>query len=330
MSIPKAVSEAARAADELHKQTYAPEGEAPTEENQPVVLEEPKAETPASAPAPAPQPKVEDASYWEQRFKTLKGKYDSEIPRTVAQLRQAEQDNRQLTQRVFELEDQLKKALASDKGTKFSASDDEPLVSEEEKAEYGPEFTAFIERIAKTAASKTAKTSHPAPAPQPAAAPQARPVGQTVYQTLDQQAPRWREINKDPEFVGWLQHPDPLSGSTRHHMLQAAFTSQDAPRVLAFFQSYANSSGQSLKAADPAPSPAPAKVSLEQLAGPRANAPSGAQSNPPAKRVWTGKDIEAFYRKAVAGHYRGKEAEKARIEGEIAEAIAEGRVQTGR
>lgn len=332
--MPKSVVAAAQAADELHKQTYevAPE-EQPAE---PVVPEEPKPAEPVqgelfadAATQPKP-PKGEDTvEYWKQRFQTLKGKYDAELPRVVGQLRQAEHDNRQLLNELNRVSEQFQAAQSKgDRATKFNTDDDDPLVTEEEKSEYGADFTAFLERIAKQAASKVAKSQTPAPQA-PVAAPQARPpVGPNVYQVLDQQVPRWREINKDPEFLGWLQHPDPLSGSTRHHMLASAFERSDATRVLAFFTSYLQSSGQPVRPADPQPAPAP-KVSLEQLAGPRQTAPSGQSTTTPAKRVWTGKDIDAFYRKSIAGGFRGKEAEKARIEGEIATAIAEGRVQTG-
>lgn len=335
---PKAVLEAARAAEDLHKQTYEAQPEdVKTEPKEPEPPKEPvqgELFTENGAPAKPEPPKAdESAEYWKQRFQTLKGKYDAELPRTVGQLRQAESEIAQLRATVAQLDAQLRATPQGDKATKFGGVDNEPLASPEEREEYGQDFTAFIERIAKQAAQRTAEKSQTPAQPQaPVAAQQAQPPqAQPMYQVLDQKVPRWREINRDPEFIGWLQHPDPLSGSTRHHMLHQAFGSGDVNRVAAFFMSYLQSSGQPSRPADPPPAPAtPGKVPLEQLAGPRQTAPSGQPQQPAAKRVWTGKDIDTFYRKCIQGVYRGKEAERARIEADIAEAMAEGRVDPGR
>jgi hypothetical protein len=331
--IPKAVIAAAQQADELHKQTYsAPPDPVPPQDlpqeppPDPVVLQEPASAEPPKAEVPK---KEESADYWKQRFQTIKGKYDAEVPSLVGQIRQLEKTNLDLVDRVHRLE-------AAPAAPKTVTPSNDPLVSEQEKDEYGAEFTAFLTRIATQAAQRETVKRQPAEpqAPQHAAPPARLPAGQTVQQVLDQRVPRWREINRDPEFIGWLQHPDPFSGGIRHHMLTQAFKDGDAGRVLAFFNAFATSHGATPRPADPAPAPgsapqAPGKVPLEQLAGPRQNAPTAQSTQIPQERVWTGKEIEKFYRDCTRGLYRGKEAEKAKIENQISAAMMEGRVKPG-
>ncbi len=49
---------------------------------------------------------------------------------------------------------------------------------------------------------------------------------------------KWRQVNKDPQFLAWLAQPDPVMGRERRTMLMEAFNAGDAERTAAFFRAF--------------------------------------------------------------------------------------------
>lgn len=333
---PDAVTRAAQLADEKYNETYTVETEAhdghPEPQEQPGPQEQPEPQQPEPQQPPAPQPEEN----FEQKYRSLKGKYDAEVPRMTSRARMFEAENTDLRKEVADLRREVAAArLELATAESGNRSDTKSLATDDEKEEYGEEFTAFVERIAKQAAQKTSSNlTETAPKSVNEVQPtRTQPSGQTVYATLDAQVPEWRTINKDPEFLGWLQVDDPLSGHTRHTMLSQAFSTGDANRVLAFFKSYIQQErGGSSTAPQPQSAPAQpvapkGKLTLEQLAGPRQSASTAQPREPVKEKQWTGRDIDLFYKDVQKGNYRHRPDEKAKIEEAIGRALAEGRVQ---
>src|SRR5947209_3842412 len=103
MPLPKSVMDAAARADELQKQYATQQQPAPEQTPSPAPENgEPPKETPAPAPeAPKPEaPSTEAAETWKKRFDVLSGKYNAEVPRLAAQLREASATIRSLTAEV--------------------------------------------------------------------------------------------------------------------------------------------------------------------------------------------------------------------------------------
>jgi hypothetical protein len=66
---------------------------------------------------------------------------------------------------------------------------------------------------------------------------------------------------------------------------------------------------------------------LEELAAPGRVAASGTNGGAsPERRMWTNREIGAFYRDVQRGVFRGRQADKDRIEQDIIDAASEGRV----
>ena len=103
-------------------------------------------------------------------------------------------------------------------------------------------------------------------------------------------APNWREINRNPRWLQWLQEIDSLSGRTRQQLLNDATAAGDAPRVIAFFRGFQQEVGQ---------------------------APGRARPARPEKPIYTRAQIAQLYSAHRKGAYVGREAEWARQDADI-------------
>ena len=160
-------------------------------------------------------------------------------------------------------------------------------------------------------------------------------VSQSVVQTarermfsqLDAALPNWREVNRDPAFMEWLQQPDVYSGVQRHQMMMQHFERNDADRVRAFFDGYLRENAVVAPTAPAAPSsPAQPKVDPNTLVAPGRPSEGSTPRAQPEKRQWTQAQIRQFYTDARNGRFRGKESEKLKIERDIIAATTEGRI----
>jgi hypothetical protein len=141
----------------------------------------------------------------------------------------------------------------------------------------------------------------------------------------------WRALNEDDSFVEWLQYPEKLSGRQRHQLLKEAFSSNDAGRVAAIFESYARDAGLTKPAAQAngAGSPPP-QNGLERFAapGPARSAPAAASATA-EPQYFTSGDISRFYTDLRTGKWKGREKEAEAYERAIIAAGNAGRVRAG-
>ena len=108
-----------------------------------------------------------------------------------------------------------------------------------------------------------------------------------------------------------------------------AFERNDTPRVQAFFTGFlAEEAALDPASGETGRTEAPAnKVSLENLAAP-GRAKSAAATNAPAEKpIFTRAQIAKFYADAAAGKFKGRDAERDRLERQIFEAEREGRIR---
>ena len=76
----------------------------------------------------------------------------------------------------------------------------------------------------------------------------------TIDQALDGAVPNWREINRHPQWLEWLQEPDPYSRVKRQRLLDEAVERGDANRVIAFFNGFLGEAAWRQGAANQQPS----------------------------------------------------------------------------
>lgn len=314
MNLPRAVLEAERKADEALQrlqQARQPQ-QTPTDQAPPgQVASDPPANTPApsepaaQAPAPAstpPAPASQDGDdKWEARYKTLHGKYNAEVPRLHAALKERDSKLNSLTEEV----EALKASLAKPR---------ESLVRPEEVNEFGEPLVDLIRRAAREeVGSKDDEIAQLKKRLESldSTLVQNKEVG--FYDKLASAVPDWMAINDDPDFHAWLGETDEITGYTRQDILSEAEGKRDADRVARFFSAFKKV--QQNKAAA-------ATASLDSQVAPVV---TRTPESPPGKKLWTRAEIADFYARDRRGEI--SEADAAAIDAEIQLAIREKRVR---
>ena len=335
VKIPNAIKATSARADAAFKAAYTPE----TEENDGVPKEneetpadgsegkeakasEDKTEKPAEGSTEQPPAKGEEDQSWEHRYKSMKGRYD-----------RAETQLRAMSDQISSLQNVIATMQVTAPVSAKADTTMERLITAEEENDYGSEFLTVVGKKAKEELLPIVKGYEAKIAE---LEERLKNVGGYVQQDararmedmLDDRVPTWRDINFDPNFISWLKLPDPYSGAIRHDMLKAAYERNDAPRVTAFFNGFLAEEA----ATDPAReetgrTEAPAKPSLDRFAAPGRAKTAAASGAPAEKPIFTRANIAKFYADSAAGKYRGKEAEKDRLEAQIFEAEREGRIR---
>jgi len=284
----------------------------------------------SSAPVPAPNEQrsagttTEDT--FEQRYRTLQGMYNADTSRLRA-------DNQQLNTRVSQLE-QLLSSLSS--APAASAADDyEKLVTSKDIEEYGDsievmrrvtkeEVSTANRRIAELEQLIRQMQTSVLPKVEQVAHRQALSAEQAFWADLTANVPAWRDMNADSAFHTWLLEVDPMTGLTRQSYLEDAQRNLDARRVASIFSAWQGLSGQSV-----AQSPRPASTSqLEKQVAPGRSRSTGATVTDQPK-TYAAADIRKFFEDVRKGLYKGKEAERDRIERDIFAAQRESRIVNG-
>lgn len=335
VKVPAAVRAAAERAAAFYEQSQPDTSEETAANgNEEAKPEEVTATTPAETTETTP-PKTEEASNpegndakpidWERRFNAMKGRYE-----------RAEQQTRQLAEQI----QSLQHVVATMEATKASPAREgdskvEKLITPEEENDYGQDFLKVVGKKAKEELlpeirkyeDKIAELEAKLAGVNGYVAQDARGRMLTV---LDDRLPNWREINRDENFISWLQLPDLYSGDIRHNLLKAAYERNDATRVMAFFQGFlAEEAAMSPAEARTEETRAPAPVLDPTLLAAPGRAKSAAATSAPAEKPsFTRAQIAKFYADAAAGKFRGKEAERDRLERQIFDAEREGRIRS--
>lgn len=337
--IPEAVRRQAARAEELYREAHAQasgEDNQDTGENTTVVTEErpqleltpppeelPQQRTQPQQPQQAPQQQP-GPSEWEQRYNTLQGKYNTELPELRGQVRSLQEMLAAMQQlRPPAPEPQPQPQFSLPPGAIPEADVEaygEDLVSAAQRwaeARLAPRFAHLEQRLERVEGGNQQLASYT--------------TGQHVEQYLNRVVPEWEQLNKTQDFITWLNQVDPFSGQVRKVLADEAYRVGDGARTAAFFQAYLREHtavgqppgiqyGQT-GAAAPA-----ARLPLAELAVPGRGAPvTSPTPSAPERRTWTGQSINAFYRDKQRGRF--SEAEADRIERDIFAAQLDGRYQ---
>lgn len=315
MSLPTRVQAQLDEADRLEallsQQTPTDEPQAPTE---------PVQEQPAPVPVqpePVANPAEPSEETWQKRYKTLQGKFNAEVPR--------------LSQQVRELNQKLSDALA--KITELSkapapAAKGPSLVTDKDIEAFGGDLVDLVKRQAQEVAEQLNAERLATLADE----------NKRLRQNLDQVAERqglsdrekyftqlgalvadYEELNVDEGFLAWLNEADPMSGQIRQEYLNTAFNSFDVARTATLFNAYKSTLA-------PTPVTRTTNRSLERQVTPGTSKVNGPTEAQPDTRIWKQGEIAQFYADITKGLYKGRDADQARIEAQIDQAVAEGRV----
>ena len=264
----------------------------------------------------------EDETF-EQKYRTLQGMYNSQVPTLNSQVKE-------LTQRL----EQTQQLLATMQQAKPEEAPKKPdpvsLLSDAEREEYGDSIDVMrkvthevigpyqveIDRLNGIVDQLSGQV---VPRIDQIQQQQHQSAEQNFWSSLSAQVPDWRDINDNQDFQTWLLEVDPLTGMTRQSYLDDAQQKLDASRVATFFTAWRNASGNTAQPKQSATS------ELEKQVSPgRSRSTSAPQGED--KPNFTQADIAKFYKDVSMGRYKGREDERGRIERDIFAAQAEGRI----
>ena len=332
MALPEQIRKQTEAVQELYKQLNsgeAGEAQADTDAAESQQADEsPVAQT--AAPSVASEHKPTDEKVSEetvlQKYRTLQGMYNAEVPRLHAQ-------NKEMQQRVQQME-QLLASLSAQKSVSEAPQVVEKLVTAQEVEEYGEsidimrkvsreELVPVAQRLGKIEQMLQQMQANVVPQVQAVVKQQAMSAEQQFWSELTGLVPNWREVNDNQDFQSWLLDIDPLTGIARQTYLEDAQRSLDASRVANFFRAWLENTGQAA-VAQSAGRVAGAELD-KQIAPGRSRAAANPQTN--KAKTYTPEDIKKFFNDVRTGKYKGREQERDRIERDIFSAQRENRIQ---
>jgi len=277
-----------------------------------------------SAPAPVDQGADQSEETYEQRYRTLQGMYNAEVPT----LRKQVGDQ---THRLQQMEQLLATAPSPSERSEPNAYAPRSYVSNTDVEEYGgsidvmrkvskEELDPMAHELMQLRQQVQSLQSTVLPQVESVVQQQTASTEQIFWAELGRAVPHWQQINSDPDFHTWLLETDPLTGQTRQSYLERAQQEGNPTRAASFFTTWQSLQGQPATA-----SPTRAVSELERQVSPgrtRGSAPPADSSKPQYSRS----DIAAFFNDVRIGKYRGREKDRDRIERDIFAAQREGRI----
>lgn len=312
MALPRQVEAQLRELEALEKQLAEGQNPAPTPAEPPQDPQPAPAEPKPVEPTPTPTEPVVTDEKWEQKYKTLKGMYDAEVPRLHADLRdlKAQVDN-------------LRKAAETKPAEQAKPVTAEKLVTDADVEAFGSDLIEVQRKVAREVAAEFRGELDAMRAENDKLREQLTSTGTQVSeasfeQRLYRMVPDFEAVNADPKWIAWLNEVDPLLRAPRASVAQQAFNRGDAEGVAHYVSLFK----QSNKLVEPT---ADKTTELELQIQPN----RGASSTPPTSqkgKVYTNADIEKMFRKATDLGVKGRTDEAKKLEAEIDAAYMEGRV----
>ena len=332
VKMPKAVRDAAARSDQMFEQFRdqavtsesnepAPESEANPELSAQSLAQDNTQQVQDQTPQHEEAPEPDDKT-WQDKYKRVNGR-----------LTRANEQIRALSEQISGLQH----TIATMQFNQTASQDYEPkvqkFITEQEESDYGQDFLNVVGKKAKEEffpelEAQRQKIADLEAKLQGVQGVVVQDTQAKMFETLDTQIPEWRDLNHDPDFLDWLRLPDTYSGDIRHNMLKAAYAQSNASRVAAFFKGFlAEEAAVAPAGARPDNATTRSKVPLENFASPGRAKTATASSGPAEKPIFTRAQIAAFYTDVNANKYRGRDAEKNKLETQIFEAQRDGRIR---
>jgi len=316
MALPKQVEQDLKDIEELEKQLTAQD--TPVESDQEQSVEETVAETEIQVEAPEPvavepseQPVQQVQDDFEQKYRTLRGKYDAEVPRLHSQ--------------VKELMAQMESMKAAMEAKK-AEPEPEPvsLITDADREEYGEDLLDFQRRVVR---EEGRKYESQIAAQEKKIAELERLISQTgnqvgemtFEQKLHRVVPDFAQVNADPRWINWLDEVDPIIRGPRRTMAQQAFEAGDAEAVADYVKLF-KSTLEPVKQDN-------RKAELEKQVTPTRTNSQAVSPVDSSKKTYSEAQANAVWDKISQLTRNGRYDEASKLEAEISRAYVEGRVE---
>ena len=316
MALPKQVEAQLRELEALEKQLAEGNNPAPAEPP-PTPAEPPQDPQPQPAepkpvePTPKPtEPEVPEET-WQQKYKTLKGMYDAEVPRLHS-------DVRELRSQMEKLQKAAEAPKPETKPAKV-----EKLVTDADVQAFGEDLIEVQRKVAREVAAEFRGELDAMKAENEKLREQLNTTGSQVSEASFEQrlyrlVPDFQAVNADDRWIGWLNEVDPLLRAPRKSVAQDAFNRGDAEAVAHYI-------GMFKASVAPVEQPSDKAAELEKQIQPTRSA-SNAPVSPTAK-TYTDAQVQKMFQKSVELSSRGQRDEAMKLEAEIDAAYREGRVR---
>jgi len=289
------------------KDTKVDMTEVPVQREEPVAVE--------AKPADDIPEEVSDS--FKQKYSTLKGKYDAEVPR--------------LHQQVRELSEQMnairEEAVTAEKVKSEKPKERVSYVTDADRDEYGDDLIDFQRRVAKEHAQEfegrfeqQAKVIEEL---QKKISTTDSQVGEQGFtQRLNALVPGFDQLDNDERWVSWLNEYDPMSRGPRRDQAQAAFDAGDA-EAIAHYVSLFNGSVNPVDT-----SKSDRQKELEKQVSPNRSASTAStKSAGQSDKIYSTASSEKAWNKIRTLNTNGKYDEAEKLEAELTVAYMEGRVR---
>jgi hypothetical protein len=261
-----------------------------------------------------------------QKYRTLQGMYNAEVPRLHSQ-------NREMQNRLQQMEQLLASMSAQQTSQATAPITVQEVVTAQDREEYGESIEVMRRAALEVISPITQRITHlerllgqiqgsVVPQVQAITNRQAMSAEQQFWTDLTTFVPDWRSINNNPDFQSWLLEYDPLTGISRQTILEDAQRNLEVNRVGNFFKSWLAITGQANVAQN---TQASSVSELERQVSPGKSRSTGTPAgNAPIQ--YTTKEVEKFYTDIRQGKFKGRDAERAKIERDIFAATRENRI----
>ena len=318
MALPKQVQAQLAEVEEYEKALEA-------QQNPQAVEMDTEAKVGTEAEAAPPSDKVEPADTsptdveeetFKQKYATLLGKYDAEVPRLHQQVREL---NGELGQ--------IRKDIAAKPVEPTKSKEKVSFVTDEDRAEYGEELLDVQRRVAQEVSQdyqgQIEQQNAVISQLQEKLASTGSQVGEMDFsQRLQQAVPDWSQIDNDERWVAWLNEHDPMLRGQRRVLAQAAFDNGDVEAVSDYVKLWKASLGE------PDVAKQNRKTELEKQVAPNRSANSTrTQSAAQNSKIYSTREVDNAWTKVRTLNTRGQYAEAEKLEAELTVAYMEGRVR---
>lgn len=315
MSLPDQARTGAARAKELQEEL----GKPPTKPEEGKTGDEPGQGGP---PPPVSDPKPEN---WEQKYRSLQGMFNTQVPKLQSDLAASQQ-------KVASLEALIASINAAPAAPPTPAK---AYLTDKDKEEFGEETLDVMRRAARQEIGSVyegqiAELTRQIAEMKGTVVPQVQQLTTSneqnavarLYNDLTARVPDWKQINADNNFLNWLTEPDPMTGRTKQTFLEEAFEQRNVDRVAQFFVQWKAQVAPTPPIPTPAPNPATSQ--LEAMVAP---GKGRGTATPSEKAPITREFIQGFYLDVAHGKYKTRPDERAKIEADIFAAQREGLVQ---
>ena len=265
-------------------------------------------------PTPEPAEPVVPEETWQQKYKTLKGMYDAEVPRLHSDLRE-------LRSQV----DALRRAAEAKPAEPVKPVTPEKLVTDADVEAFGQDLIEVQRKVAREVAAELRGEMDAMKAENVKLREQLNATGSqvseaTFEQRLHRLVPDFDAINVDPKWIAWLNETDPLLRGPRMTVAQTAFNNGDAEGIAHYI-------GMFKATLAPAPNAEPTPSKAEEIARQVQPNRTGSSAAPTQQgRIYKDADIQRMFIKSADLSAKGQMEEARKLEAEIDLAYKENRV----